>query len=469
MFLVIGHSDIAVQLARWCSERRPTRLIGLASMLQIEDEIGDCEILPLPQPMAVSALPDGGQKPTAVIVVDVDVLEDEEALSTLRERWPDTPILCEKTVGGDVDSVDKIDAKDIITAAYKEKVRAWERHAGATVLESYIRHLPEQSNVAIFCHDNPDPDALSSALAMYELVAFLGHKPTIYHGGMIEHQQNQAMVRLLEIPLRRILLDWELEDVLNEAECIITVDFHQPGANNVLPPDCVPHIIIDHHSSDKAVSADVAFLRPEYSATSSLIANLLMNMSLEMTPRLATALSFGLRTDTLSFTRSFNQVDLRALMWLNTWVDDELLQSIQAPLRSPETLESYREALATMVQNDGLVLAPIKNLVRRDDLAQVADFLFATSNTDLVIVYGIQRQKMLLSARSRREHLHVGLALSKEFPDGQAGGHRVMAGGQVLLSNLGFDVGHEHEESQDEILSAFTNRMLELFSRGAEE
>ena len=286
---------------------------------------------------------------------------------------------------------------------------------------------------------------------------------------MIEHQQNQAMVRLLEIPLRRILLDWELEDVLNEAECIITVDFHQPGANNVLPPDCVPHIIIDHHTSDKAVSADVAFLRPEYSATSSLIANLLMNMSLEMTPRLATALSFGLRTDTLSFTRSFNQVDLRALMWLNTWVDDELLQSIQAPLRSPETLESYREALATMVQNDGLVLAPIKNLVRRDDLAQVADFLFATSNTDLVIVYGIQRQKMLLSARSRREHLHVGLALSKEFPDGQAGGHRVMAGGQVLLSNLGFDVGHEHEESQDEILSAFTNRMLELFSRGAEE
>ena len=74
---------------------------------------------------------------------------------------------------------------------------------------------------------------------MHELVAFLGHEPTIYHGGLIEHQQNQAMVRLLEIPLRRILLDWELDDVLNEAECIITVDFHQPGANNILPADCV--------------------------------------------------------------------------------------------------------------------------------------------------------------------------------------------------------------------------------------
>ncbi|MGB1366014.1 MAG: DHH family phosphoesterase [Candidatus Poseidoniaceae archaeon] len=463
MFLVIGHSPIAVQLARWCSERRPTRLVGLASMLEITEELGECEILPLPGPMPVSTLPDGGQKPTAVILVDEDVLEEDQPLSAMRERWPETPILCEKKSGKELDSVDKIDAEDIITAAYKEKVRAWERHAGATVLESYIRHLPANSKVAIFCHDNPDPDALSSALAMHELVASLGHQPTIYHGGLIEHQQNQAMVRLLEIPLRRIILDWELEDVLNETECIITVDFHQPGANNILPKDCVPHIIIDHHSSDKAVSADVAFLRPEYSATSSLIANLLMNMSLEMTPRLATALSFGLRTDTLSFTRSFNQVDLRALMWLNTWVDNELLQSIQAPLRTPETLESFRQALTTMVQHERLVLAPIKNLVHRDDLAQVADFLFATSNTDLVLVYGIQRQKMLLSARSRRENLHIGLTLSKEFPDGQAGGHRGMAGGQILLSNLEVE-NPSDDDSQDRILSAFTERMENLFT-----
>ena len=99
-----------------------------------------------------------------------------------------------------------------------------------------------------------------------------------------------------------------------------------------------------------------------------------MSMSLEMTPRLATALSFGLRTDTLSFTRSFNQVDLRALMGLNTWGDDDLLQSIQAPLRTQETLQSFRQALTTMTQKGGLVLAPINNLIHRDDLAQVADF-----------------------------------------------------------------------------------------------
>ena len=184
-----------------------------------------------------------------------------------------------------------------------------------------------------------------------------------------------------------------------------------------------------------------------------------------MTPRLATALSFGLRTDTLSFTRAFNQVDLRALMWLNTWVDDELLQSIQAPLRTPETLESFRQALTTMTEKDGLVLAPINNLVHRDDLAQVADFLFATSNTDLVFVFGIQRQKILLSARSRRENLHIGLTLSNEFPNGQAGGHRGMAGGQIQFPTIGFEDQHIDEEMHSDILSVFATRLETIFTK----
>ncbi|MBT3651977.1 MAG: hypothetical protein HN541_01545, partial [Euryarchaeota archaeon] len=268
MFLVIGHSPLAIELARWCSRRRLTRIVGLAYKMGIVEDVGECEVLPLPSAMLATELPDSGHHPTAVILVDANVLSDSVPLVALRDRWPDVPLLTTEAEGID-DSVDGIDTTEIIAAAYREKIRAWERHAGAKVLETYLKGLPKESKVAIFCHDNPDPDALASALAMEAVCSSLDHIPTIYHGGLIEHQQNQAMVRLLEIPLRRIILDWELDDVLNEADCIVTVDFHQPGANNVLPEECVPHIIIDHHSSDKPVSADVAFLRPEYSATSS--------------------------------------------------------------------------------------------------------------------------------------------------------------------------------------------------------
>ena len=42
--------------------------------------------------MTPSQLPDGGQKPTAVILVDSEMLEGEDALSAMRQRWPETPI-----------------------------------------------------------------------------------------------------------------------------------------------------------------------------------------------------------------------------------------------------------------------------------------------------------------------------------------------------------------------------------------
>ena len=464
MFLVIGHSSLAIELARWCSKRRLTRIVGLSSKMGIVEDVGDCEVLPLPSQMLAAELPDSGHHPTAVILVDAEVLSDSVPLLALRGRWPDVPLLTTEAEGVD-DSVDGIDTDEIIAAAYREKIRSWERHAGAKVLETYLKGLSEESKVAIFCHDNPDPDALASALAMEAVCTSLGHFPTIYHGGLIEHQQNQAMVRLLEIPLRRIILDWELDDVLNEADCIVTVDFHQPGANNVLPEECVPHIIIDHHASDKPVSADVAFLRPEYSATSSLIANLLMNMSVDMTPRLATALSFGIRTDTLSFTRSFNPVDLRALMWLNTWVDSKLLASIEAPLKSQDTLETFTQALANKKHDGTLILVPISSLKSRDDLSQVADFLFATKETEVVIVYGIQRNKVLLSARSRRNNLHLGLVLSKHFPDGQAGGHKALAGGQILFETLGFEEFADTEMKGNEILETMAQHLQTIFTQ----
>ena len=62
------------------------------------------------------------QKPTAVILVDSEILEGEDALSAMRQRWPETPILSEKSLVDEmIDSVDKIDVEDIITALTKKK------------------------------------------------------------------------------------------------------------------------------------------------------------------------------------------------------------------------------------------------------------------------------------------------------------------------------------------------------------
>jgi len=301
-----------------------------------------------------------------------------------------------------------------------------------------LRRLSEggQQKVAIFCHDNPDPDALASAMAMKHLCDHLGHETQIAHGGMIEHQQNRAMVNLLELDIRRIILEWEIEDLLKQVDIVICVDFSHPGANNILPENCVPHIVIDHHSSEIRPAGDVILVRSEFAATSSLVASVLMNSKIEMTREVATALAFGIRTDTLGFTRSFNAVDLRALSWLGAWIDWDLIRSFESPPRSQEVLGIFKQALSDATLENGLMLAPIEEMADRDAIAQVADFLLPTEGIDTVITYGIRRSKVILSARTTNQDLHIGRELSQLFPAGRAGGHKALAGGQIPFEDL---------------------------------
>ena len=44
-----------------------------------------------------------------------------------------------------------------------------------------------------------------------------------------------------------------------------------------------------------------------------------------------------------------------------------------------------------------------------------------------------------------------------------------MAGGQILLSNLGVEDTDDEDSAQERILSSFTKRMLNLFESGDEQ
>ena len=463
MFLIFGSSGLGLRLAKWCSTRKNCTLIGLAKDLPIGEALENCEIIALPSSMPLSDLPITNKSPTAILYLDDKSISDDEPLEVIKRKWPKTPILTTIPIEGD--GYDLISIDDISFSAMQDRIRGWERKEGASTLDNYLKSISENSRGTIFCHDNPDPDALASALAMNELFVTHGHVSQIVHGGMIEHHQNQAMVKELEIPVRRLILDWEITDLINESDIIIAVDFHRPGANNIMPKDCIPHIIIDHHSVDDSVTADLAMVSSEYSSTSSMVASLLMSSDFEMNSRVATALAFGIKTDTLGFTRNFNAVDVRALLWINAWVDKEKLRAIEMPPRSIEALESFSVALNDKLHYDNLIIAPVHNLTNRDSLAQIADFLLPTEGVDTVIAFGIRRNKVILSVRSNREGLHVGKILSSNFPEGLAGGHKSLGGGQipfeVIVENNEKLADDSHivvmEETKQLLYSIFTN------------
>ena len=443
MFLIFGSDPIAIRLAEWIGERSDARIIGLAEQLV---PMNDVEIVALPTEMELHEMPLPEVTPTAILLLE-EIICDDDPVQELKNRWPNTPIL--STI--DVEGAELVSIEDLTTSAIQDRLRSIDRKQGA---REVIRRLEAEINskVLIVCHDNPDPDALASALAMKHLCDSIGHSSTIIHGGMIEHQQNRAMVKLLDMEVRKIILDWEIEDLLKDSDIVICVDFSHPGANNVLPNNCVPHIVIDHHTSEERPAGDVILVRSEFAATSSLIASVLMNSGVEMNSKIATALAFGIRTDTLGFTRSFNAVDLRALSWLGAWVDWDLIKSFESPPRSQEVLSIFRQALSDADFEDGLMLVPISEMADRDALSQVADFLLPTEGVKIVVTYGVRMSKVILSVRSNDDSIHAGKMLERTFRKGSAGGHKSLAGGQIPFDELGCETPEEAMKSITKIL-----------------
>ena len=451
MFLIFGSDSLAIRLAEWIGARSRVRIIGLAEQIV---GMEDAEIVALPTEMELHEMPLPDVTPTAILLLE-EIICDDDPVQELRNHWPNTPIL--STI--DIDGAERISVEDLTISAIQDRLRSIDRKQGASEV---LRRLNEEENakVLIVCHDNPDPDALASALAIKHLCESIGHEPTIVHGGMIEHQQNRAMVKLLEMDVRRIILDWEIEDILTDSDLVICVDFSHPGANNILPETCVPHIVIDHHTSDTRPAGDVILVRSEFAATSSLVASILMNSGIEINRNVATALAFGIRTDTLGFTRSFNAVDLRALSWLGAWIDWELMRSFESPPRSQEVLSIFKQALTDATLENGLMLAPVTQMTDRDALSQVADFLLPTEDVDVVITYGVRISKVILSARSTNDSIHIGRILSNTFEKGRAGGHKSLAGGQIPFEEIGCENGNDAIKKMSSILkNAFGGEM----------
>ena len=152
----------------------------MAQDLPIGQNLENCEIVALPGPVKLADLPLNNHSPTAILYLDDKSLNDFDPLGSIKSKWPKSPILT--TIPMEGDGYDLISIDDISFSAMQDRIRGWERNEGASSLENYISGLTDGSKVTIFCHDNPDPDALASALAMNELFSKHGHDSKIVHG-----------------------------------------------------------------------------------------------------------------------------------------------------------------------------------------------------------------------------------------------------------------------------------------------
>jgi nanoRNase/pAp phosphatase (c-di-AMP/oligoRNAs hydrolase) len=294
-----------------------------------------------------------------------------------------------------------------------------------------------RGKMAILLQTNPDPDGIASGLAFQRYVKESGMDADIIYDGQIGHQQNRALVNLLNIELlhaKRNRVKFEKYDSFALVDVATTT-------NCALPKDIEPTIVIDHHSVPsgevKGKYQDIAAV----GATATILANYLKYAGIEIDGPIATALALGILTDTMSFTREATELDFATFEELLPSVDKELLGRLRSPAISPDTLSVLARAIKSSKLKGGYLYTNVGFIKDRDAIPQAADFLLNREGVMTVLVYGIGKDTVYVSARTNDIRLHIGQVLKSAFGDiGSAGGHSTMAGASIPLKAFGKDI-----------------------------
>ena len=197
--------------------------------------------------------------------------------------------------------------------------------------------------LAIVIHDNPDPDAISSGLALKEIAKSLGVEASILYHGRIGHQENKAFVNLLGIDLGKME-----EHDLKDFDEIALIDCSIPGVNNMVPPNSYVGIVIDHHPpGETEIKAEYIDIRPNFGATATIMTKYLQQLNINISKTLATALLYGIRTDTQDFKRKTDPADLSAASYLYPLSNHGILDQLEQPSMAIETLEVLGKLFGT--------------------------------------------------------------------------------------------------------------------------
>ena len=348
------------------------------------------------------------------------------ALSALREVRPDAAVLL---LSSDLDDVDgPVDGtlaragrlRDVLRVDLEEELERLEAERRAYRLREFAAG---DDIIPILIHPDPDPDAVSSALAVVTLLGGSQERTPIVTFNEMTRPENRRMADLLHVRVTCVTVE-----ELRRFERVITVDT-QPRE---LQQDGRPRLaVIDHHPQEQCYDAEFLDVRPHYGATATMVTEYLRAADgRRVHEGLATALLFGIKTDTDSLTRGVTAADVAAYAWLQEIADLHLVRRFERPSYPAETARAYGEALASIECDDDLCVAVVGEL--DDDqahvLADLADFCLGIENVTWVAVAGTMRDELVVTLRHAGNGPGAGaVARALVQGGGSGGGHATMA------------------------------------------
>jgi nanoRNase/pAp phosphatase (c-di-AMP/oligoRNAs hydrolase) len=287
-------------------------------------------------------------------------------------------------------------------------------------VQQYQRYFADADRVLILLHNDPDPDALASGLALRNLLRRT--KTTAIIGAMqgVTRPENLRMANMLDIHVEQIT-----PASFAGFERIATVDVQPHYFGGMLDR---ADLVIDHHPEQPGYSAVFKDIRADYGSTSTILTEHLRAVDVNISERTATAMLYAIKSDTLFFARHTNRVDLEAFTFLYPLADAALIRKMEGAEITLERLEYVTRASQHGILRDQVFTAFVGEAPREDFIPYTADFFLQLEDVKWTILAGVVGQTLIVSVRNLGYSRNAGEFVKRWFADiGSAGGHRAMA------------------------------------------
>src|ERR671911_371774 len=296
-------------------------------------------------------------------------------------------------------------------------------------VQQYQRYFADADRVLILLHNDPDPDALASGLALRNLLRRT--KTTAIIGAMqgVTRPENLRMANMLDIHVEQITAA-----SLHQFERIATVDVQPHYFGGLLDR---ADLVIDHHPEQPGYSAVFKDIRADYGSTSTILTEHLRAVDVNISERTATAMLYAIKSDTLFFARHTNRVDLEAFTFLYPLADAALIRKMEGAEITLERLAYVNRASQSGIMREQVFSAYIGEAPREDFIPYTADFFLQLEDVKWTIIAGIVGSSLIVSVRNLGYSRNAGEFVKRWFGDiGSAGGHRAMAKAVVPMDRF---------------------------------
>lgn len=329
-----------------------------------------------------------------------------------------------------------------------------------------LLELDKHDTVTVLMHENPDPDAMASALGIERLASIVNTEVELVYPGEIRHHENRAFRAVLDVTFDSLSHADEIK-----GDTILLVDHHEPRGF-LDAEEITPNIVIDHHAATQVgeikEEAEFWHVESDIGACATVITEFFNQQDISLTTldgkesnsiseTLATALFYGIMSDTKDLTQGVTNRDYRAAMALYDGANRDSLHRISSPKIDANALETRARAIMSRDVRGAFAVSDVGNADNPDAIPQAADELVQLEGVSAVLVFGTCEESIRMSGRAYDDRVHMGEVIRtamEDIPKASAGGHSEMGGG--FIPKAVFDYS---EVAREDLVERFFDAM----------